>query len=61
MLSRPKQRLRQAADHFGGIVLIEEKRADRVLSHRTHAVAEHEPAGIGLDRRSTVANLHHLP
>ena len=33
----------------------------RVLPHRADAMAEHQPAGIGFDRRSAIADLNQFP
>ena len=60
-LIRFEQGFSQAADHFGGIVAIEEERADAVLSHGADAVAEDQPACIGLDGGSAVPNLDQFP
>src|SRR5271166_3668898 len=61
ILVRLEQGLWQTANHFAGIVAIEQERADRVLPHRPDAVAEHQPAGICFNRRSAVAQLDQFP
>src|SRR5579862_135861 len=42
-----QQRLAKAADHFTGIVAIQQERSDAILAHRADPVAEHQPAGTG--------------
>ena len=61
VLIRLQQRLAKAADHLAGIVAIQQKRADAVLAHGADAMAEHQPAGIGFNRRSAIAELNQLP
>src|SRR3984885_9329059 len=56
-----EQRLAEAPDHFGGIVAIEQERADAVLSHGADPVAEDQPARIGLNGGSAVPKLDQLP
>src|SRR5204863_6887762 len=55
------QRLAQPANDFGRIVQIQQECADAIFAHRTHALAEHEPAGFGFDRRPAVAHLDKFP
>src|SRR5436853_6411954 len=56
-----EQRFAEAADHFAGIIAIEQKRANAVLSHRANTMAEDQPSGTGLDGGSTVPNLDQFP
>ena len=44
-----------------GIFQIEQKRADAILAHGAHAVAEHEPARFRFDRRTAIAHLDEFP
>ena len=45
-----QQRLAQTTNDFRRVIQVEEKSADRVLSHRANTMAQHEPAGVRLDR-----------
>ncbi len=56
-----QQRYLQPADHARRIIEIEQERAQRILAHRADAVRQHQPAGLGLDRRAAVAELHVFP
>ena len=56
-----EQGFAKAADHFAGIVAIQQKRSDAVLSHRADTMAQHQPAGIGLNGRSAVPELDQFP
>ena len=55
-----KQRFTEAADYFARIIAIQQERTNAVFPHRTNSVAEYQPAGIRLDRRSAVAKLNQL-
>ena len=56
-----KQGFAETADHFRGIIAVEEERADTVLSHGADTVAEDQPACIGLDGGSAVAQSGLVP
>src|ERR1700737_5620467 len=56
-----QQRLAKTPDDLAGIVSIEQKRTDAILSHRAYAMAQNQPSGIGLDGRSTVPELDQFP
>jgi hypothetical protein len=56
-----QQRFAQAAEHFRWILFVEQRRPDRIFSHRTDAVCQQQPAFIEFDRRSAIADLHELP
>src|SRR5580658_1059041 len=51
----------QPADYLRRVVTIEQEGADAVFSHQPHAVADYQPAGLGFDRRPTIAQLDELP
>src|SRR6476646_10361381 len=61
ILVRTEQGFAEAADDFGGILAIEQERANAVFSHGADAMAEDQPPGLGFDRRSTVSQLNQLP
>ncbi len=56
-----EQGLAEPADDLAGIIAIQQKRANAVLAHRADAVAEHQPAGFGLNGRSAIAELDQFP
>ena len=60
-LIRFEQGFAEAADHFAGIVVIEEERADAVRSQGADTVAEDQPACFGLNGGPTVPKLDQLP
>src|ERR1700730_5972920 len=47
---RPQQRFDRTRQHLGGIVLVEQRRADRISSDRSDAMREQQPAFIEFDR-----------
>ena len=49
-LIRLEQGFTQAADHFAGIVAVEEECADAIRSHRADTMAEDQPACVGFNR-----------
>src|SRR5258708_5057840 len=51
------QRLGQSSDDAGGVLEVEQRGADGIGSHRTNPVGEDEPARLGLDGRTAVADL----
>src|SRR6516164_1897181 len=51
----------EAADYLAGIIAIQQKSANAVSSQGADAVAEHQPARVGLNGRSAVAKLDQLP
>src|SRR5688572_12833347 len=55
------QRFAEAANDFGRIVQIQEECADAIFTHGAHAVAEDEPARLGLDGRAAIAHLNEFP
>src|SRR5436190_10462429 len=55
------QRLTRAGENLRGILLVQEDRADRILSYRADTVCQQQPAVVELDRRSTAADLHEFP
>ena len=59
--SGAQQRLPELAENPGRIVDIEQDRSDAVGAHRTDAVGEYQPPGIGLDGRAAVPELQRLP
>src|ERR1035438_135805 len=61
VLVRLKQRFAETANHFGWIIAIQEERADAVFSHWADTMAEDQPPGVGLDRRSAVPELDQFP
>src|SRR6185503_7889770 len=48
-------------DHFDGIIEIEKKGTDAVLSQGANTVTEDQPASIGLDGGAAVSYLDQLP
>src|SRR5581483_3059882 len=56
-----EQRFVEAADHFGGIITIEEERADAIPSHRANPVAEDQPTCVRLNWGSAVPKLYQFP
>src|SRR6266849_2053389 len=61
VLIRLEQGLAKTADNLAGIIAIQQKRANAVLSHWADAMAEHQPACIGFNGGSTVPNLDQFP
>src|SRR6185503_19761906 len=61
VLVRLEQGLAKAADHFDGIIEIEKKGTDAVLSQGANTVTEDQPASIGLDGGAAVSYLDQLP
>jgi len=55
------QRVFEPADQLCGVVAVQQRRADAVAAHRADAVGQQEPAGVGLDGRAAIADLHELP
>src|SRR5438067_5277295 len=58
---RTNQRLTRAGENLRGILLVQDDRADRILSYRADAVCQQQPAVVELDRRSAAADLHEFP
>jgi hypothetical protein len=50
VLVRFEQGFSKAADHFAGIIVIEEECADAVVSQGADTMAEDQPACFGLNR-----------
>jgi hypothetical protein len=51
----------RAREHLRRIVLVEQRRADRIFAHRADAMGQHQPALVELDRRAAIAHLDELP
>ena len=60
-LVRFEQGFAEAADHFAGIIVIEEERADAVRSQGADTVAEDQPARFGLNGGPAVPKLDQFP
>ena len=60
-LVRFEQGFAEAADHFAGIIVIEEERADAVRSQGADTVAKDQPAGFGLNGGPAVPKLDQFP
>src|SRR6478752_10360301 len=58
---RLEQGLAKTADHLSRIIAIKEECSDAVLSHRTDAMAEDQPSGIGFYRSPAVPDLDQFP
>ena len=58
---RHEQGLARLADHPGGVVAVQEHRADAVPAHRADAVRQQQPARRRFQRRAAVADLDDLP
>src|SRR5210317_168721 len=56
-----KQWLIQAGDDFCWIFKIKQYGADAILAHRSDAMGEHNPAFIGFEGGTAVADLHEFP
>src|SRR5216684_1195285 len=61
LLIRFEQGFAEASDHFAGIIVIEEERADAVRSQGADTVAEDQPARFGLNGGPAVPKLDQLP
>src|SRR5690348_1437134 len=55
------QRFAHPANHFGGVLAVEQKRPNAIFPHGPDAVTEHEPTRLGFDWRTAVAELNKLP
>src|SRR5678816_3577985 len=55
------ERTRQMTENAMRILKVEQQRSDRIAAHRSDAVRQHEPTGLGFDRRAAVADLQKLP
>src|SRR6185437_10418192 len=55
------QGLFRAAEHSRRVLLVEENRADRILSYRRYGVRQQQPALLELDWRSAIADLDEFP
>src|SRR5437588_5185915 len=55
------KRLTRSGKNFGGVLLVEKNRADRILSDGPDAVSQQQPPLVNLDRRSAIAHLHEFP
>ena len=55
------QRLARARENLGGVLLVQENGADRILPDRTNPVNQQQPTIVQLDGRATIADLNELP